>query len=350
MDSPQAPTPPDPVATANAQSNMNTNTAITSQLLNQTDQSTPNGSLKYDQTGNSTFTGADGKSYTVPKFTATTTLSPAQQALLDLTNKTKTNLGQIGVDQSAKIGSLLGTNVDLNTATEGKIDQLGAARLDPQFARSEDSLRTSLANRGIQPGSQAWNAEMTQFGQNKNDAYNSLYLSGRSQGAQEALTERNQPINEVSALLSGSQVSQPNFSSTPTANVAGVDYTGAVNNNFNQQNQQYMTQMGQQNAQMGGMFGLAGTLGSAGITAMKAAPAVMMFSDRRLKTDIVRVGETSIGIPVYDFTIFGRRQRGVMADDVEAMLPEAVSLDPSGFKMVDYSRVGFADLDHVGGF
>src|SRR4051812_32822605 len=104
-DKPVAPVAPDPVATAKAQGEMNQNTATTQQLLNMTDQITPNGTLKYDQTGNSTFTGADGKTYTVPKFQATTTLAPAEQQLLDLTNKTKGNLGQIGVDQSQKIGA-----------------------------------------------------------------------------------------------------------------------------------------------------------------------------------------------------------------------------------------------------
>lgn len=351
MDSPTPPTPPDPTATATTQGNMNTNTAITSQLLNMTDQVTPNGSLTYSQNGSSTFTGADGKQYTVPKFTATQTLTPDQQHLLDLQNQTKTNLGTIGVNQSQKIGDLLGTNINLDTATEGKIDALGAARLDPQFARNEDALRTRLANQGIQPGSPAWNAEMTQFSQGKNDAYDQLYLNGRSQGAQEALTERNQPINEISALTSGSQVSMPSFASTPTTNVAGVDYTGAVNNNYNALNSQYNTQVGQQNAAMGGMFSLGGTLGSAGISAMKAAPTMMMFSDPRLKRDVVRVGTTSIGLPVYDFTMFGERKRGVMADDVEQVDPSAVAIDPSGFKMVDYAKVGsFADSTKTGEF
>lgn len=337
MDSPSPPPAPDPVATANAQSNLNTNTAITQQLLNQTDQVTPNGTLKYDQTGSSTFTGADGKTYTVPKFTATQTLTPAQQALLDLTNKTKANLGQIGVDQSAKIGSLLGTNVDLNTATESKIDALGAARLDPQFARSEDALRTRLTNQGIQPGSAAWNAEMTQFQQGKNDAFNQLYLTGRGQGAQEALAERNQPINEITALMSGSQVSQPNFTSTPNASVGGVDYTGLVNNNYNAANAQYQAALGQQNAAMGGMFGLGGTLGTA---AFKYGPSIMAMSDRRLKSDIVRVGTTVLDLPVYEYTIFGRRERGVMADEVERVLPAAVGRHSSGYQMVDYSMLG----------
>ena len=333
-----APVAPDPVKTAQAQGEMNTNTAVTSQLLNMTNQVGPDGSLSYDQTGNSTFTGADGKTYSVPKFTATTTLSPAQQALLDLTNKTKSNLGQIGVDQSAKIGSLLGTNLQLgNEATEARLMDLGSKRLDPMFAKNEDALRTRLANQGIQPGSAAWNAEMKGFGENKNDAFNQLLLTGRGQANTELMAERNAPINEIAALMSGSQVSSPSFTSTPTTNVAGVDYGGMVNNNFNAQNSQYQAQLSQQNAAMGGMFGLAGSLGAAAIK--NPATVAMMFSDRRLKSNIVLVGAGPCGLPLYEYTIFGRRERGVMADEVERVMPAAIGRHPSGFNMVDYGML-----------
>jgi hypothetical protein len=338
----QAPTPPDPVATATAQGNMNQNTATTQQLLNMTNQVTPDGSLTYSQSGSNSFTGSDGKTYSVPQFTATQTLSPEQQALKALTDKTKANIGQIGVDQSAKIGGLLGTNLKLgNEATEARLMELGTARLNPQFARDEESLRTRLANSGISAGSDAWNAEMQRFGQTKNDAMNSLLLSGRGQANSEIMAERNAPINEISALMSGSQVSNPNFTSTPQTNVGGVDYAGMVANNYNAQNDQYKAQLGQQNAMMGGMFGLGGTLGSA---AMKYGPGLMMMSDRRLKSDIERIGTTVHGLPFYEYTIFGERQRGVMADEVREVMPEAVVRLPNGYDAVNYSLLLSAEL------
>ncbi|WP_164633794.1 tail fiber domain-containing protein [Rhodopseudomonas sp. BR0G17] len=341
-DTPQAPVAPDPVKTAEAQGQINQNTATTQQLLNMVDQVGPNGSLTYSQNGSTSFTGADGKTYTVPRFTATTSLTPAQQQLLDLTNKTKANLGQIGVDQSAKIGTLLGSNLKLgNEATEARIMELGSARLDPKFARDEDALRTRLANQGIQPGSAAWNAEMTQFGQGRNDAYNQLLLSGRQLADTEVQAERNAPINEITALLSGSQVSNPSFTSTPTTGVGGVDYSGMVNNNYNAATSQYNTQVGNQNAAMGGMFGLAGALGGGLLQgAGKAGSLAAFFSDRRLKSNIVPTGDRLGGLPVYEYTIFGRRERGVMADEVERVMPEAVLMHPSGFKMVDYGMLG----------
>jgi hypothetical protein len=333
MNDPVQPAAPDPVATAKAQGDMNQNTATTQQLLNMTNQVTPDGSLTYTQTGNNSFTGADGKTYTVPQFTATQTLSPTQQLLKTLGDRTKQNIGQIGVDQSAKIGGLLGTNLKLgNEATEARLMDLGSRRLDPVFARNEEALRTRLTNAGIQPGSAAWNAEMTQFQQGKNDAYDQLLLTGRGQANQELLTERNQPINEISALMSGSQVSQPNFTNTPQAQVAGVDYAGMVRDNYNAANQQYQAKLQQQNALMGGLFGLAGTATGMGI---------YKYSDRRLKTDVERIGTTAHGLPLYEYTIFGRRERGVMADEVERVMPDAV-IERDGLKMVNYAMLGVA--------
>jgi hypothetical protein len=340
MDTPSPPPAPDPVKTAAAQGNMNQNTAVTQQMLNMTNQVTPYGSLTYNQTGTNTFTGADGKTYSIPQFTATQSLSPTEQNLLDMSNKTRTNIGQIGVDQSAKIGGILGTNVNLNNdAVEGRLMELGTKRLDPQFMRDEESLRTRLANSGIRQGSDAWNAEMQRFGQTKNDAFNQLLLSGRGQAISEILTERNQPINEISALMSGSAVSQPSFTNTPQTSVGGVDYAGMVRDNYNAQMDKYKADVSQNNALMGGLFGLAGT-GAGGV--MKYGLNPLAWSDRRLKYEIEQIGTTNYGLPLYEYTINGERQRGVMADEVLQVMPEAVVLHPSGFYQVNYRMLGLA--------
>lgn len=61
-------------------------------------------------------------------------------------------------------------------------------------------------------------------------------------------------------------------------------------------------------------------------------------SDRRLKTDIKRVGELPSGIPVYTFRFIGTDEvhRGVMADEVLPVIPEAVTRDADGYYMVRY--------------
>jgi len=72
------------------------------------------------------------------------------------------------------------------------------------------------------------------------------------------------------------------------------------------------------------------------------------MSDPVLKERVVRVGVHPLGIGLYLFDYkpqyreaFGYgRQFGVMADEVESVMPEAVSLDLSGYQMVNYAMLG----------
>lgn len=66
-------------------------------------------------------------------------------------------------------------------------------------------------------------------------------------------------------------------------------------------------------------------------------------SDKRLKEAVFLTGYHR-GLPVYDFAYKGAktRWRGVMAQDVAIMLPEAVVLEDDGFFAVDYGAIGFA--------
>jgi hypothetical protein len=81
---------------------------------------------------------------------------------------------------------------------------------------------------------------------------------------------------------------------------------------------------------IGGIFKIIG-----GVTQVAA-------SDRRLKEDIVHIGEWPNGLPMYEFRYKGEKQfwRGVMADDVEAVFPQHVYTMPDGYKAVDYSALG----------
>lgn len=260
MKSPKAPAPPDPIKTAQAQTGSNIGTAISQQLVNQTDQVTPDGSLTYSQNGTTAFTDAFGKTHYIPKFTATQTYSPGQQNIYNIGQETETNLAEMGRDQSAKIADLLSKPMDFsNDAIESRLWELGSKRLDPQFARDEAAMRTRLINSGIREGSDAWNSEMSRMDQGRNDARNQLLLGGRGQALQEMYAERSNPINEITALMSGSQVNNPNFTSTPQAGVAGTDYAGMVKNNYDAQVAQQQMKNANNQALMGGLFGLAGS-------------------------------------------------------------------------------------------
>lgn len=71
-------------------------------------------------------------------------------------------------------------------------------------------------------------------------------------------------------------------------------------------------------------------------------------SDPRVKENVVRVGQHPLGIGLYLFDYkpefreqWGSgRQFGVMANEVEAMLPAAVTMHADGYKRVNYQLLG----------
>lgn len=316
------PKPESAASQAAAQTGLNRDTALTQQQVNMVNQVGPNGSLTYNQSGTSKFKDSKGNWVETPTYTATTSLSPEQQKIFDQTQAASLNLGTIANERSNFLKDYLAQPFDVNAATEQKLYDLGASRLDPRFAQQQSQLESQLTARGIRPGSAAYTSAMNDFGQTKNDAFNSLALNGRQQAFQEASYERSQPLNEIGALLSGSQVQQFQPINTPQTSVAGADYIGASNNNYN-------AQVSAANAKMGGLFGLLGTGLTAGIK----------YSDRRLKHDIRRVGILDNGLPVYAYKMNGSNvtEIGVMADEVEQAIPAAV-IERGGYKMVDYAR------------
>lgn len=88
------------------------------------------------------------------------------------------------------------------------------------------------------------------------------------------------------------------------------------------------------------------TLGGLGLA------AAGIFSDRRLKTDVEKVGEKG-GFDWYSFRYVWdapeTRHEGVMAQDVEQVRPDAVTADENGLRNVNYGALGLEPLLFVEG-
>ncbi|MDK4703900.1 tail fiber domain-containing protein [Rhizobium sp. CNPSo 4062] len=80
---------------------------------------------------------------------------------------------------------------------------------------------------------------------------------------------------------------------------------------------------------------LLSTIGGIGSTAAK--------SDVRLKENIVPIGEKN-GLPIYEWNYIGRseRYRGVMAQDVQKVRPDAVVMEGDGYLGVYYDKIGIS--------
>lgn len=205
-------------------------------------------------------------------------------------------------------------NMQMGTAQQGYQQNLGAAQFQNQAlgqASALDQSRMQAQNQAMQQ----------QFGLNQQyaNAQNQL----RQQAIAEQMQRRGMSLNEMNALLSGQQVQMPNMPSfsqsgqAQTPNILGATQMG------------YDAQLGAANAQnaaFGNLLGAGAQLGS----------AAFMFSDRRLKSNIKRVGTHAMGVGIYDYTMMGIAQRGVIAQEVEAVRPDLVKRHANGYLMVNY--------------
>lgn len=317
----KTPKAPDPAATAAAQGSWNSFTAQQQQAMNMTNQNSPWGSLTYDQTGSQTIIDPNGKPVEMPRYTANTTLSPQQQSIYDQSQDAELNLATIANEQSGRVGEILNNPFEFNNSdAEQWSYDLASPRILQQQGKNESALRSQLIASGIRPGTANWDSEMARLTNANSDQLNQLALTGRGQAFSEQLAQRNQPLNEIIGLMSGSQIQNPNstFAQTPQSQVAGVDYSGLVQNKYNADVQSANARTGA----LGGLFG-------AGLS---------LFSDARLKTNTVRIGATDAGQPIYSYQYIwgGPTHIGVMAQESPE---DAVSMHESGFMMVDYSRV-----------
>lgn len=387
MSKPRAPRPPDPQQTAAAQTGTNISTAIANTAMGQVNQVTPDGSLTYTNSGTHQWTDpATGQTYTVPRYTATTTLSPEQEAIRAQNNAASLNLATLAANQSGRADQLLSTPFNLDnvpaaadrsglqpvnygpgltaptfsqggaplpqtanlqdsytpeggfSADRQRVEDALMGRLNTQRDRDMERLRTQLTNQGVNIGTEAYSRALQDFDRTNTDMRTSAILaSGQEQsrllgeargaagftndarqtdftnrmglfgmgedmrrygdtmqqqgfqnqqaiqgrddatrdanfGQQQAILDgqdnarlrelqtqlalRNQPINEITALLSGSQVQTPNFNIAQSAMIPTTDYAGIQQQGFNNQMARYQTQMAPWQQAMGGLFGL----------------------------------------------------------------------------------------------
>lgn len=263
---------------AKDQQTANVQTGIANAWLNNTNQITPYGNLTYDQTG---FT-YDNQGNQIPRFTATQTLSPDQQAILDKTTGIQKQALDIAPGLLTNVNNAISKPLDFSGAPA--LPANGQAARDQAFEALMSRGRTELdrtraageaqaTNQGIAPGSEAWKRATQGWDQANVDLTNQATLAAsqlagqdlsqaqglRNQWLNETLTQRNQPIQDITALLGlGGGVQQPSFVNTPQSTIPATDTTSPALAQYQGQLQQQQMQQSAQNAMLGGLFGLGG--------------------------------------------------------------------------------------------
>ena len=344
LSAPSVPAVPNPYDVANAQQGLNTQMLEEVQAASNVNQNTPTGSLSYTQTG----TGPNG----VPEYTATQTLSPAEQQLLTTMQGTQQTAGtQAGnILSNANYGA--NPTAAIGNSTSGETQALlgqETSYLNPQFTQQTTQLQNQLASQGIYPGSPAYMQQMQNLQLNQNQAVTGFLAQAEPAAYAQAVQSYELPAQTAESLMGVAAPSGLGLTNTPQASGQPANLVGAVSSADSANMQAYQAQLQQQNAMMSGLFGLGAASingGSGGFG--NSLLGGLLGSDRGIKQNIEIVGTLFDGTPVYRFQYIEGPPAwhiGVMAQDVEVFEPGAVH-DIGGIKYVDYFKATQRAADH----
>ncbi|MBM3491271.1 MAG: hypothetical protein FJX68_12650 [Alphaproteobacteria bacterium] len=279
MCAPDPPPPPDYTGAATAQGAANVEAARATAKL-----SNPNIVSPY---GKQTVTF--GVNNDPDQALVTQTFSPEQQALYNRNVATKFLLGDLGLSGATQLKSVIGRNLDLaplgpapasSEATRQQVFNAMTARTDRELAEAKEAANSQLIAQGIGRGTDAYGTEMRRLDERGTDARQRAELASydvargrvgqdaelRRQALAEILAQRQTPLNEATALMSGSQVSNPfagglgyqaGATTAPVPIFAATQQQGLYDQNA------YNQQVGSYNNLMSGLFGI-GAAGARG--------------------------------------------------------------------------------------
>ena len=164
---------------------------------------------------------------------------------------------RFGIEQAAR---------QLGTTELGNIYSAGVSDRDRGIAEASQlfGLQANARDRAVAEASQLF----------------ALQSGARDRAINELMIQRNQPLNELAAMLSAQQVVQPSFLTPPQPSISAGDLQGATYANYQgalqqqaMQNQNnlngYQAGHAASNAMTGGLFGLAGAgIGAYGMSLM----------------------------------------------------------------------------------
>lgn len=164
--------------------------------------------------------------------TITQTLSPEQQKIYDQQVGNQQGLGSLATQGIGAAQGIIGSKLDYSGAPKAPGDYSSLrnqvydammARPNQDIAINRDNTNSNLVAAGIRPGSKAYDNAMNLVNRQQTDAQQQAIINAgnqtqqaygmdmqsRQQGLAEQLAQRQVPLNEITALMSGSQVSNP---------------------------------------------------------------------------------------------------------------------------------------------
>jgi len=281
--------------------------------------------------------------------TVTATLSPELQSFYDMylqgareaapnagAQAFGTNVGQYGQQM---FGGATGMSIPEMSANYYQQQQniLAPSRAQEEARLADTLFKTGRTGAAIGMGQGYVNPEQYALMQAREQQNAQLALGAEDRARQ----IQNADIQQALSLFGlGEQIKTAPYQTSANILGYGTGLAGLLNPNIG-----YGMQAGQatqtgniasaQNAMQSqsNSKGLLGGLAQAGAT--------YAASDRRLKTNIKEIGQYKNGLTKYSWTyLWGQDSEGVMADEAEKVIPDAVITMPNGYKAVNYALIG----------
>lgn len=273
-----APAAPDYTKAAEQTSASNQQAQTRADWANRPTTNTPWGSQSWQASaGTDPATGQP-----VTNWTQNITLDPRQQRALD--DQMAITEGKSGIAQGmlGRLGEAYQKPFDWSglpaaptgdAAERQRIEGALFDRMKPVHQQQQSSLENQLRGQGLSRGSEAWNREMQRMGdQQSRERFDALMVGGQEQGRQfdmgsrarqqgisEQTMQRQTPLNELNALLTGQQVGMPEmprFNASQSA--GGTNYSAAAGQQYNAALDSYNARQGAMQGLFSGLGGLAG--------------------------------------------------------------------------------------------
>jgi len=156
----------------------------------------------------------------VPQFNQNINLTPTGQQLYGQQLQQQLGLSATANQVIPQVQQAMSQPVQApnpQTATNAYYNQQKAF-LDPQWQQQDEQTRAQLVNQGLTPGGEAYDKAWGNEQRAKDFAYNQAQQGAILEGPQNAqqrfqlgAAEQTLPLNQLTALMSGSQVQMPQF-------------------------------------------------------------------------------------------------------------------------------------------
>jgi hypothetical protein len=228
------------------------------------------------------------------------TLTPTAQKTLEAQQNVELSLANLGSQGARTASTVLDkpfsfggpdvqTSLDLSNVAKMPVNagmtgqEAIMQRLEPSLARQRVSTETQLINQGLRPGSEAYNNAINLLGQQETDARTQAVLQGinldiganqqgfgqalesgkfgntaQQQALAEAIQLRQLPLNEITALMSGSQIQNPQFGAYSGATVQAAPIFAGTQAQGQYDMTKYAQDVSQANAATQGLYSLGG--------------------------------------------------------------------------------------------